>query len=173
VTTQEGRDDTSRVNFDAVNLRFRENKRYSALYGSVESNDELGVDLRVLVGAGYGAMPIRSQRSRFTIGLGLAVNHEIPVDGEKQLNLEAVGQSSYDYFKYSDPERSLSSSLSIFPSLTDSGRWRANFNTNFRLELIADFFWGLNAYASYDNKPLSDQASTSDYGITSSLSYKF
>jgi hypothetical protein len=173
VTTQEGRDDTSRVAFLAEHLVFHQNKRYHAFFGNVESNDELGIDLRVLVGVGYGAMPIRSQRNRFTIGAGLAVNHEIPMGGQSETNLEAVGAIGYNYFKYSSPERSLNSVLRVFPSLTESGRWRATFDTDFRLELVTDLFWKLYVYASYDSEPISIEGSSSDYGINSSLGYKF
>ena len=173
ITTQQGRDDTTRANLDALHLLFRENRRYYAFFGTLENNDELGIDLRVLLGAGYGIMPVRNQRNRLSIGGGLAVNHEIPVEGQEQTDLEAVGMLAYNYFKYSDPERSLSSELRIFPSLTDRGRWRATFDTTFRLELLADFFWNMSVYASYDNDPISADAASSDYGVTSSLAYKF
>jgi hypothetical protein len=173
VTSQEGRDDTSRAFFDANHLVFRQQKRYHAIFGNVESNDELGIDLRVLVGVGYGAMPIRSQRNRFAIGAGLAINHELPVGEASETNLEAVGGISYNYFKYSSPERSFDSKLQVFPSLTDAGRWRAAFVTDFSLELIADLFWKLDFYASYDSDPISVEGASSDYGINSSLGYKF
>lgn len=173
VTTQQGRDDTSRSTFDINHLVFRQHKRYHAFFGNLENNDELGIDLRVLAGVGYGAMLVRSQRTRFTAGLGLAVNHEIPTAADSETNLEAVGAVSYHYFKYSDPERSFNSGLRVFPSLTDAGRWRAVFDTDFRLELVADLFWKLDVYASYDSDPISAEASSSDYGITSSLGYKF
>jgi hypothetical protein len=175
LTTQQGRDDTARASFDALHLVFHQDKRYHAFFGTAENNDELGVDLRVLVGAGYGAIPIRSQRSLLSIGAGLALNHEIPTEGESHDNLEAVGMLTYDYFKYSDPERSFTSNLRVFPSLTDSGRWRATFDLDFRFELVKDFYWRLNFYSSYDSDPISEEAatSTSDYGVTSSLGYKF
>jgi hypothetical protein len=173
VTTQEGRDDTARTALDALHFVYRENKRYHALFGNMENNDKLGIDLRVLAGAGYGAMPIRTTRSFLSVGAGLAVNHEIPTDGDSETNLEAVFMTTYDYFKYSDPERSFRSDLRIFPSLTDLGRWRTTFNTDFRLELVSDLFWKLNFYLSYDNEPLSDEGASSDYGIISSLGYKF
>jgi len=173
ITTQQGRDDTSRATLDALHLVFRQNKRYHAFFGNLENNDELGVDLRVLAGAGYGAVPIRSQQNWLSVGAGLAVNHEIPVEGDAETNLEAVGMLTYDYFKYSDPERSLRSNLRVFPSLTDAGRWRATFDTDFRLELVSDLFWKMAFYASYDSDPLSKEGASSDYGVTSSLGYKF
>lgn len=173
LTTQEGRDDSSRSAANAEHLVFRQNKRYHGFFGNMERNDELGIDLRVLAGAGYGAMPIRSQRSRFAIGAGLAVNHEIPSGGNSETNLEAVGSLDYSYFKYSDPERSFRSNLRVFPSITDAGRWRSTFVTDFRLELVADLFWKLYVYASYDSDPVSAEGASSDYGINFSLGYNF
>ncbi len=174
ITTQEARDDTTRAAFDALHLVFHQNKRYHAFFGTAESNDELGIDLRVLAGAGYGAVPIRSQRSWLSIGAGLAVNHEIPVEGETNDSLEAVAMLTYDYFKYHEPERSFTSNLRVFPNLTDTGRWRATFDLDFRWELVKDFFWKMNFYSSYDSDPISEEpASKTDYGVTSSLGYKF
>lgn len=173
VTSQEARDDSSRGTASVEHLVFRQNKRYYGLFGNVENNDELGIDLRVVAGAGYGIMPVHSQRSLFGIAAGLAVNHELPVGAPSETNLEAVGTINYDYFKYSDPERSLTSKLRVFPSITDAGRWRATFDTDFRLELVADFFWMMYVYASYDSDPLSAEGASSDYGINFSLGYNF
>lgn len=173
LTTQEGREDSSRSAADASHLVFRQNKRYHALFGNLERNDALGIDLRTLAGAAYGIMPFRSPRSRFGLAAGLAVNHEIPSGGTSETNLEAVGAIDFDYFKYSDPERSLHSYLRVFPSITDAGRWRAAFVTDFRLELVADLFWKLYVYGSYDSDPVSSEGASSDYGINSSLGYSF
>jgi hypothetical protein len=173
VTTQQGREDTARASLDALHLVFRQNKRYHALFGNVENNDELGVDLRVLLGAGYGAVPIRSQRSWLSVGAGLAVNREFPVEGDPESNLEAVGMITYDYFKYSNPERSFKSNFRVFPSVTDFGRWRATFDMDYRFELVKDLYWKLYFYTSYDSDPISAEGASSDYGVTSSLGYKF
>jgi hypothetical protein len=175
ITTQEGRDDTTRATLNASHYVFRRNKRYHTFWGNMENNDGLGLDLRVVVGAGYGFLPIRNQRNWLALGAGLAVNKETPSEGEAQTSLEAVGALRYSYFKYSDPERSLNTELSVFPSLTEAGRWRATFNTDFKLEFISDLFWKLSLYASYDSDPISQDelASKSDYGVISSFAYKF
>jgi hypothetical protein len=173
LTTQQGRNDTSRANINASHVVFRKNKRYLDYFGNLESNDELGIDVRALAGAGYGWVPIRSNRNWFYIGGGLAVNREIPTTGESENNLEGVAMLNYEYYKYSSPERKFSVRLVMFPSLTDLGRWRADFTTDFRFEVFEDFFWVLDFYANYDSDPISLNASSSDYGITSSLAYKF
>lgn len=173
ITTQDSVDDTQRSTLGIIHYAFRPNKKYMGYFANLESNDQLGVDLRALAGAAYGWIPVRSQRNWFILAAGLDVNREIPTDGERQTNLEAVGVLTYEYYKYSSPERSFKTQLMVFPSLTDWGRWRADFSTDFRLEIFSDFYWLLNFYASFDSAPISPLAATSDYGVTSSLGYKF
>ena len=173
VTTQEGRDDTSRASFNANHVVFKPNKRFVDYFGTMEKNDELGLDLRALIGVGYGWVPIRSNKNWFSYAVGLDVNREIPNEGERETNLEGVGMLNYEYYKYSSPERKFTVRLLVFPSITDFGRWRADFTTDFRLEFIDDLFWVLDFYASIDSQPISKDASNSDYGVTSSIAYKF
>lgn len=173
VTTQDEREDTRRMNANALHMRFHRNKRFIGYFATIERNDELGIQLRTLGGAGYGWVPIRSNNNWFSLTAGLDINHETPFEGESETNLEGVGMVTYEYFRYSEPERSFKTSLTVFPSITDFGRWRADFNTDLDLEFVSDFFWVFGIFASYDNRPLSDTASTTDYGFSSMLKYDF
>ena len=175
LTTVEGDDDTSRSNASLTHIRFRPDKRFSGYFGNLESNDELGIDLRTLAGVGYGWIPIRSNNNWFMMMAGVDVNHEIPVEGDSETNLEAMGRVSYEYFRYSDPERSFDTSFTLFPSITDFGRWRADLNANMNFEFIDDFTLVFSIFANYDSDPISEdiESSKSDYGVSSSLEYKF
>jgi hypothetical protein len=173
LTTQEERDDTQRASLDVNHFAFRKNKRFLSTFGRLETNDELGVDFRTLLGMGYGWMPAFTQRNWLALMLGANVNYEVPTIGNQDTNLELVAGLSYDYFRYTDPERRLAVKLYIFPSVTDSGRVRANFDASYNLELWSDLFWKLDFYSAYDNEPISVAASTLDYGFTSSVAYKF
>ena len=173
LTTQQDQPNSKRVVLTVNHMRFLGNKRFRALFGSMEQNDELGLDLRTLLGAGYGWIPIRNQRTLFGLMLGVDVNYEIPTSGEDETNLELVGGLSYDYFFYSHPERRFRVELNVYPSITEAGRYRANLNSTFKVEFFRDLFWDLSLYASYDSQPISPEAATSDVGVTSSLGYKF
>lgn len=175
ITTQEAVDDSRRANANLTHNKFRPNKRFISYFGNVESNDQLGIDLRTLVGVGYGWIPIRSNHNWFMVTAGLAANREIPADGDPENNLEAVGRVAYEYFRYSDPERSFRTALTVFPSVTDFGRWRADFSANLDIEFYRDFSWVVSLFANYDSDPISEDADTSksDYGITSSLAYEW
>ncbi len=173
ITTQERIDDSQRTVFNLNHMRFLQNKRFRGLFGNLESNNELGIELRTVAGAGYGWIPMRSQRTLLTLMAGLAINREHPYEGEVDAQLEAVGTLIWDYYMLSYPERNISLNFSVFPSLTDSGRYRANLDTVMKIELFKDLFFDVTAYASYDNRPVSESASHSDYGITSGLGYNF
>jgi hypothetical protein len=173
VTTQNEADSTTRANIYSNHNIFMPNKRFRTYFGNIDHNDELGIDMRAMLGAGYGWVPIRSQRNWFSLAAGLDVNHEIPIDGESETNLEGVGMLMYEYYKYSTPERSFKVNLFVFPSITDIGRWRADFNTDFSFEIVNDFFWKFAIFANYDSDPVSAEGATSDYGVNSSIAYKF
>ena len=173
ITTQENEDTTKRAVLTGNHMRFLPDKRFRSFFGSAEQNDELGLDLRVLAGAGYGWIPVRSQRTLLSMLLGLDVNYEIPTTGDGETNVELVGTLMYDYFLYAHPERHFRVDFSIYPSITQSGRYRMSLNTTFKVELFRDLYWDLSAYFSYDNKPLAVNAATSDYGVTTSFGYKF
>ena len=173
VTTQNEVNDTTRANVYSNHIIFMPHKKFRIYFGNLDHNDELGIDLRALAGAGYGWIPIRSQRNWFSLAAGLDVNRELPILGEPETNLEGVGMMSYEYYKYSTPERSFKVNFLVFPSITDFGRWRADFDTSFNFEIVTDFFWKLEFYANYDSDPISKEGASSDYGVTSSLGYKF
>lgn len=173
ITTQQEQDDSQRTVFTLNHMRFLKDKRFRGVFGNLESNDELGIELRTLVGLGYGWIPLRSQRTLLTLLGGVALNREKPTEGERSSDVEAVASLIWDYYMLSHPERNITVNFSVFPSLTDSGRYRANFDTVMKVELIRDLYFDITAYASYDNRPVSESASQSDYGITSGLGYNF
>lgn len=171
VTTQDTEENTQRSNLGIEHYRYRKPKQFTAYFGNFENNDQLGIDLRALAGVGYGWAPIRSHRNLFLLIAGLDINHEIPDDGESETNLEAVGRVRYEYFRYSGLDRRFTSQLSVFPSITDAGRWRADFTTEFDMDLTDDFSWIFSVYANYDSDPISEVGSNSDYGVVSSVEY--
>jgi Protein of unknown function, DUF481 len=173
ITTQSAESNNQRTLLSGMHNVFKPDKKFNSYFANMESNDQLGVDLRALVGAGYGVMPVRTPRSKFAMVLGLDINREIPTDGAKETNLEGVGWLSYEYYKFSSPERTFRTDFTVFPSITDWGRWRADLKTDFTLEIVTDFFWKLELYANYDTAPISINGAKSDYGLSSSLGYKF
>ena len=60
----------------------------------------------------------------------------------------------------------------VFPNLTDTGRYRIEFDQGFRVPLFAGFTWGISLYDRFDSRP-QVAVQRNDYGLLSTLGYKF
>jgi hypothetical protein len=154
---------------------------------TADQNDELDLNLRTSLGGGGGRYLIQSNSMLLGVEAGLQVSREdvdteiiiqpIPpifaTASETTDSVEAVFSVDWDWFRFDAPELDWSTTLDLFPSLTESGRVRANFDTSLKWELINDLKWGLTFYSSFDNKPQSNTATTSDYGVNTTLTYEF
>jgi hypothetical protein len=63
--------------------------------------------------------------------------------------------------------------LYAFPSLSTAGRVRLEFDSKLRIEIFKDFYWSLNLYNSFDSEPPTATANRNDFGVTTSLGWKF
>ena len=151
----------------------RPEKRFRTWLGGVESNDALDLNLRASGGYAFGKFLVKSNVSWFYLIAGLVATEERYTGEGDTVSLEALGQARYRYFRYDSPKRSVDTTLTVLPSLTESGRIRSNLRTTFKLELVKDLFWSLEFYASHDTNPPREGVEKTDYGITSALGYSF
>jgi hypothetical protein len=182
ITSDQAGQNTQRSNLNLGTTRFRNNRWFNSYMLGFERNDELGLDLRTGLGAGLGRYLIQTNSSELSLLGGLlgTLENLNPEESEPgttgQSRKESVeGMLGVDYSRYifDDPTVDLSVSLYAFPSITQSGRTRAQFDVYLRWELINDLFWELSYYNTYDSDPPSGSESTSDYGIVTSIGYSF
>ncbi len=165
---------TQRSDLSLNMTRFRKNRWFSAYLLNFESNDELGLNLRTSIGAGLGRYLIQTNNSELALAGGLVGTVEtLEGDVSSQENIEGLLGLNYSRYIFDDPTVDLSVGLSVFPSITESGRTRAQFDINLRWELIADLFWDLSYYNTFDSDPPSGTESTNDYGVVTSLGWSF
>jgi hypothetical protein len=157
----------------AESRRFLGNRRFWSALGSFERNDELGLDLRTLAGAGVGRYFRQTSSQEFAGLAGLAASRENFADGQTQESLELLLGLQYDAFRFDTPELQLTAGLAVFPSLTIGGRVRTTADVKLRYEVIKDFFLQLAIAHAYDSEPQSVGAASSDYSVTSSIGYTF
>ncbi len=171
--SQDGAEDTVRANFGAVYRRLLENRWFWAALGSLERNDEQAIDLRSLAGAGYGRFLVQTGRTLWSATGGLAVVNEQRAGSEDaETSVEGILNTEYEFFTYDTPKTSLTTSLTVFPSLTEGGRVRTDVDVALRRELIEDLFVELSVYDTYDSDP-PEEGEKNDYGIVTSLGYTF
>jgi len=177
---------STRSNFGLQYKRLWRNRWYVNGSLNMDQNDELNLNLRTSVGGGGGRYLIQSNSMLLGVEAGLQFSREnlsrdpilpIPPDlfpePEDVDSVEAVISVDWDWFRFDAPELDWSTSAELIPSLTESGRVRANFDTSLKWELINDLKWGVSFYSSFDNEPQSRGASTSDYGVNTTLTYEF
>jgi hypothetical protein len=149
------------------------NALYRALNASFESNDELALDSRVTAGAGVGRYLIDSNSSTLSAGFGLQVLTEQRVGVARTESAEAVLSADFARWRFDTPELDLNVNLSVYPSLTESGRVRSDGSVRLRWEIIDDLYWNMNAWGSYDNEANEVEGSEFDWGINTGLGWNF
>ncbi len=151
----------------------RDNRKYWFLLGQAQQNDELDIDLRLTLGAGFGKFFKQNNRRKWLAATGLAVAREESGDGTAETNLEGILQTTYESFLYDTPKLDLTVNLLVFPGISDFGRVRSNYEVTLSKEFVSDFFLDLTFGGSYDTDPSSDDAARADYAVTTGLSYEF
>jgi hypothetical protein len=174
ITSDQDSDKTQRSTLRLNMTRFRANRWFNSYLLGFEQNDELGLSLRTSLGAGIGRYLKQTNKSELAVLGGLiGTSEELKGDDARQENLEGLLGVDYSRYILDSPEMNLSASLFAFPSITESGRTRAQLDINLRWELIEDLFWDLNYYNTYDSDPSSDTETNNDYGIVTSIGYSF
>lgn len=139
-----------------------------------QANEELGLDRRWLVRGGALHRTLRTDIRELWLGVGLAASTENYTGREADdESLEGTLSLRYFAFHFDDPELEVSVDLTLFPSLTTSGRLRAELRADMKRELIDDLFWGLSIYESYDSDPVGEGARNNDLTATASLGWKY
>jgi hypothetical protein len=171
LTQQPGTDDQQRTQISWTQQYIQPNRRFRSWITSGESNESLDLDYRVLGGGAYGKYLMRRTNQWFSVAGGLAATYEKYFGSPADTSLEGILNAEYNLFRYADPERSLKTRLTLFPSLTEWGRIRSDFRTTFKLEIIADLYWSAELYYQSDSEPPPQALDSTDYGISTSFGW--
>jgi hypothetical protein len=170
--------DTQRADLTATYLRFRNNRWFWYGSGSAQTNEELGIDFRLLSSGGIGRYLAQTARTDLQLALGLAANLEkttsdMKTDSENDASWEGVISAEWKFYNLHTPKSNWRIGGQFYPGITDTDRNRGNLSINFSQEFWKDLFWDMNFYYSYDSKPPETALSKEDFGITTSIGYSF
>ncbi|MGL6222167.1 MAG: DUF481 domain-containing protein, partial [Steroidobacteraceae bacterium] len=171
-------DDSSGETSERYQLRFdyRQflwDRNFYLGFAGFDRNTELDLNLRTMGGGGLGRHLVRTNDAEWVVAAGLAYTHENYTGGETLDSLEGVLNTSFRVFRYDFPETDIGGSLTLLPSLTQSGRYRAEGDLRAKYEFIDDLYFELKLYGSYDSSPPLADSEQTDYGLTTSLGYSF
>ncbi|MCK6621189.1 MAG: DUF481 domain-containing protein [Calditrichaceae bacterium] len=174
LTDQKDQERTQRHTVNFRLTRFLGQRWIASALTEAQQNSELGLELRLSLGGGVGKNFIQTNDALFQAGAGALVNREWASNSESETyNLESLAGLRLEKFRYDSPQLNLTTTLNIFPSLSDLGRVRLEFDTQLKWEIFKDFFWSLTLYDSYDNKPPNQEAALNDWGTTVSLGWTY
>ena len=174
-TTKDSSGTTTNRELLSTGVQFlQQSRNFWGLLGSLERDPSLGIDARLVAGAGVGRRFLQTSFSELTGVVGLVGTEEWIVDqSEPRASVEAVVGGSWQVFKFIEPKTRLNLSLYVFPSLTEKGRYRSTGDLSLTHKFPHDITVGLTGYLSYDNQPPEPGAEKSDYGVTFNLGYTF
>ncbi len=152
----------------------RQSRNFWGLVGSLERDQELGINARLVGGAVIGRRLVQRSETELTGVVGIVVAQEsITSNPEQQTSAEGVLGLEWRVFKFTDPETALTLGVSLYPSITESQRYRSNGHLSLTHKIAGDFTLGLTGYFSSDNRPPDPTAQKSDYGLTFNIGYTF
>lgn len=172
-TGQEGTETERRENLTFTYSRLFDGPLFLTWNTGAQTNDELGLDLRVQFSGGLGMKWIQSNHNDLMSTGGLSVNREWSKNADGQTNLEAFISVAHAVFRYDYPKTDITTQFTVFPSLTDWGRIRGELDVSASREIVKDFTIVLTFYDSYDSDSPDPTADKNDYGLVMSLGWTF
>jgi Protein of unknown function, DUF481 len=172
ITDQPSEETSKRESVGLHYQRFRADRWFNVWFATWETNDELGINSRVLAGGGLGRYVLQTNKNQLSLAAGLVATRESLIgETESTTNAEGVLQFRYLHRDF-ESDSFINFTTNLYPLLEDLSSWRAETDLTFRYELIEDLFFDFTLYHSYASDP-PEGAASNDYGLTTSLGYSF
>lgn len=134
-------------------------------------NTEQALDGRTTPSLGAGRLPISTNKLYLAVSGGFTLNIEDFVDNsQNKTSAEAYFDASFNMYDFKDID--LITGIRFYPSLTERGRFRTDYDLTLKYDLPLDLYIKLGFNFNYDNQP-AVAGNEFDYIITSGLGWKF
>jgi hypothetical protein len=169
-SSQDSVAETKRTEGGITGKYFLQKDWYLAASLNFLSNTEQALSLRTTGKLGVGKYLVHTNKQYWGLGAGLSLNNESFTNGTaSRSSLEGYFGSELNLFDIGD--LSLLSSIWAYPSFTESGRWRTDFNFDAKYDLPLDFYIKLGFTLNYDNRPAVKGKET-DYVLVFSIGWE-
>jgi len=153
-TTQDDVEDIKRTEWSIDSKRYLTNNWFISSKLAFLSNTSQEIEERFTPSVGAGNYLARNNKLFFLVGSGLTYNIEKyfnAVDNKESTELFLTTQFNMFNFKNID----LFVSATGYPSLSEKGRFRADYNFKIKYDLPYDFYIKTELQANFDNQPVS------------------
>ena len=171
--TQNNAEPVNRQDLSVNYIRYLEGRWFALGLGQIGKTANQSLEFRGLLGGGGGRRLLQTNRTNISLLAGLAGSKEKFTDTDFFTSMEAVTGFLFDSYRFNSPEIQFTTSFLFLPSITKSQRYRLQFNSQLRLEIIKDFFWQLSLFETFDSNPPSETARKNDFGVTTSFGWSF
>ena len=142
------------------------------LFGLLRS-DQQSLKLRTSAGGLIGRNLKQTEHTRLSVFggvVGTRENYSETIGTPKTTNADAIAGVDFATFSFNSID--IRSRISLFPSLTTPGRTRLQANSDLRIKIVKDLWWGFHVYENFDSRP-PVRADKNDLGISTSVGWKF
>lgn len=169
-TVQDDVEDIERVDWELDTKKYyRDNWFFNSNF-SFLSNTSQSIKGRFSPSLGMGNYLVRNNKLYFLVGAGLTYNIEKYFDSTINKNsFELVFSTQFKMFNYKDID--INTSVLMFPSLSEKGRFRTDIDFSFKYDLPLDFYIKSSISANYDNQPFEDTEKL-DYVFSTGFGWK-
>lgn len=152
LSNQDNVDEIKRVEWSIDATRFLFTEYFGITQVSFLSNTEQALEGRTTVLLGVGKDMIRSPRLYLRTSLGVNYNVETYLDESLNKNsTEANISTEFNMYEFGDFR--LITNLSLYPSLSESKRFRTDYSIDLKYDLPLDFYIKFDFTLNYDNQP--------------------
>jgi hypothetical protein len=144
---------------------------FSVTRADLLSSSEQLLNIRAITKAGMGRYVVKTNRMNLGIAAGVAWNFEDydELDNNDRNSAEGFLAAEYTIFDLGDLD--LNTKVVAYPSFTESGRFRTDFNFSVKYEFDFDLFFKVGYKLNYDNMPVAG-GSSNDYVIETSIGWE-
>lgn len=169
-TVQDDVDDIKRIEVDLDTKKYYRDSWFFNSNFSYLSNTSQSIKGRYSPNFGMGNYLVRNNKLYFLVGAGLAYNIEKYFDPASDKNsFEAVMTTQFNMFNVKDID--ISTSVIMFPSLSEKGRFRTDVDFSFKYDLPLDFYIKSSVNANFDNQT-SQNTEKLDYVYSMGFGWK-
>jgi len=166
-------DSTRRLQAGLTLYRTLSRANFVESLGQFSYNSEQNLIQRYLGGSGIGHYFVRTNRVLLSAVAGGAFALEHYSSSPQRSEGDALLAVNTQVFKLYSPKLDISSYFRLWPSLSDSGRFRIDANAKVKIEVVKDMFVSFSFFDNYDRKNPTTSMPLNDYGVTVSLGYSF
>lgn len=152
--------------------RFVRPRLSTVVFGQLQQNEQLSLNLRTVVGGGLARRLLQSNQTLLAVLGGAAFTREQYVGEDDRSVAEALAGLEWEWFSFDGRSTNLSIDALTFYAITGHGRARLELNSSFTSDIVGDLYWSLNLAESYTSDPPAGQR-RNDAAISASVGWKF